>query len=227
MADWSWKQAVAKYVLQIVNRKSSPSFTLSELYAYTKELSRLFPRNKNIRPKIRQILQRLRDADGFLVFLGEGHYSLNLEYEELEGDPVLSGQEGLESPVTKRMLRNVRLRNTFLATEMKCRYGNLCQVCREPVILSENTFYAEAHHLRPLGAPHLGPDNAGNIVVLCPNHHALFDRRVVTIVPDSLLLRHRLEGIFRRKARLHIEPWHELNPKYLKYHHRLFCESHL
>ena len=36
-------------------------------------------------------------------------------------------------------------------------------------------FYAEAHHLKPLGGEHRGPDIEGNLICLCPNHHALFD----------------------------------------------------
>ena len=225
MADWSWKQAVASRVLQIVNRKNSVAFSLDEVYAYTDELSRLFPRNRNVRPKIRQVLQRLRDHEGFVSFLGEGRYSLNLEYQELQGEPVLRGQDGVESPITKRVFRNVRLRNTFLAAEIKRRYGDICQVCRIPLVIAATRYYAEAHHLRPMGQPHLGPDTAGNIIVLCPNHHAMFDQGVATIIPGSLKIAHQVEDVFPQQARLYVEPWHVLNRKHLEYHHRRFCEA--
>lgn len=225
MADWSWKRAVADRVLEIVNEKTSPTFTLEEVYAYTKEFSELFPRNTRIRPKVRQILQRLRDDEGFLTFLGEGHYSLNLEYEELQGEPALPGQTGVEFPVSKRVLRKVRLRDTFLAADMKRRYRNICQVCRAPVLVSENRCYAEGHHLKPLGSPHLGPDVLGNIIILCPNHHVMFDRGAATAMPETLELCHRASGVFQEGMRLYVEPWHTLNPKYLEYHHRRFCGS--
>ncbi|MGA2870070.1 MAG: HNH endonuclease, partial [Verrucomicrobiota bacterium] len=42
----------------------------------------------------------------------------------------------------------------------------------EPV---PNTFYIEVHHVRPLGGEHAGTDIQANMLVLCPNHHAMFD----------------------------------------------------
>ena len=225
MADWSWKQAVAECVLDIVNRNNRVEFALQDVYAYTQELSSAFPRNHNVQPKVRQILQRLRD-DGFLSFWGEGRYGLNFEYEELQGEAVALEHAGLESPATKRVVRNVRLRNTFLGTEIKRRYGNLCQACRVPVPLTQERCYAEAHHLRPLGAPHFGPDVLGNIVVLCPNHHVMFDRGVASIVPDPLAMTHNVERVFRRRTCLFLEPWHALSRKHLEYHHsRIFGQQ--
>jgi hypothetical protein len=40
---------------------------------------------------------------------------------------------------------------------------------------SERSFLREAAHIRPLGAPHNGPDTLDNTLCLCPNHHVLFD----------------------------------------------------
>jgi type II restriction enzyme len=50
-----------------------PEFTLSEIYAFEAELRERHPANQHIRPKLRQQLQRLRDA-GLLLFLGDGRY---------------------------------------------------------------------------------------------------------------------------------------------------------
>lgn len=143
----------------------------------------------------------------------------NVDFEDLEGDPARPNQVGVQSPKTKKVLRNVRLRCTLLVVELKKRYRGICQVCRKPVVLTAKHFYAEGHHLRPLGAPHLGPDVPGNIIVLCPNHHVMFDRGVATIIPGSLMVRHRVDGVFPKGARLRVEPWHELNPKLIEYHH--------
>ncbi|MCH8241794.1 MAG: hypothetical protein IH897_04175, partial [Planctomycetes bacterium] len=193
-------------------------FALVDVYAYTPEFSQAFPSNRNVEPKVRQILQRLRD-ERFLSFSGEGRYTLNLEYEELCGEAVQLDQVGIQSPATKRVMRNVRLRSSFLGAEIKRRYGNLCQACREPVLLTHETYYAEAHHLRPLGAPHLGPDVLGNIVVLCPNHHVMFDRGVASSVPDTLALTHIVDEAFSSNARLYLEPWHVLKRRHLEYHY--------
>lgn len=226
MGDWSWKQAVAERALEIVNKKSSLDFSLDEVYAYTEQFSRLFPRNRNVRAKVRQILQRLRD-DGLVFFRGEGRYTLNLDYADLHGDAAARDQRGVESPSTKRVLRNVRLRDTFLAAHMKRRYANTCQVCRKGVPLWEKIRYCEAHHLRPLGSPHFGPDVLGNIIVLCPNHHVMFDRGAATIIPDTLEVRHHVDGVFPKHSRIYVQSWHILNVKYLDYHHRCVFERAL
>ena len=60
-------------ILQCVNKIKSDDFTLNMMYSFEKELSMKHPNNKNIRAKIRQQLQKLRDY-GVIVFLGNGHY---------------------------------------------------------------------------------------------------------------------------------------------------------
>lgn len=218
MSDWSWKQAAAERILQIVNESRSINFSIYDLYTYIDEFSGLFPRNHHIKEKIRQTLQRLR-ADGFLLFQGGGSYKLNLAYDELESDPAPLKAYGVQVPETKQVVRNIRMRNSFLGIEIKQRYRNICQACRIPVPLYSGQNYAEAHHLWPIGSPHFGPDVAANIIVLCPNHHAMFDRGVVTIKPDTLRVLHIVEGVFPKNARLFLGPWHPLNQKYLNYHH--------
>ncbi len=48
---------------------------LDDVYAFDDHLAHLYPGNNNVRPKIRQQLQVLRDQ-GFLEFLGHGHYRI-------------------------------------------------------------------------------------------------------------------------------------------------------
>lgn len=48
-------------------------FSIADAYGFEARLSRLYPGNRNVRPKIRQQLQVLRD-NGRLVFLGGGTY---------------------------------------------------------------------------------------------------------------------------------------------------------
>jgi type II restriction enzyme len=62
-------------VMNCVERIGLLDFTLADVYAFETELASIFPRNNNVRPKIRQQLQVLRDG-GFLEFLGQGHYRL-------------------------------------------------------------------------------------------------------------------------------------------------------
>lgn len=61
-------------VLRLIKQLPA-SFDLSQAYSFERELANLYPGNRNIRPKIRQQLQVLRDL-GFLRFEGRGKYSL-------------------------------------------------------------------------------------------------------------------------------------------------------
>ncbi|HEY9175000.1 MAG TPA: HNH endonuclease [Verrucomicrobiae bacterium] len=73
------------------------------------------------------------------------------------------------------------LRDTDLARQIKALHDYRCQICGHTIQLPDGSFYAEAHHIQPLGAPHNGPDTRGNIICVCPNHHAELDYGVTPI----------------------------------------------
>lgn len=54
-------------------KRLGETFTLEDIYRHEKHLARLHPDNRNIRAKIRQQLQVLRD-EGFIEFTGRGRY---------------------------------------------------------------------------------------------------------------------------------------------------------
>jgi type II restriction enzyme len=62
-------------VMKAVEAIGRPSFTLEEVYTQEAALQALYPANRNVRPKIRQQLQVLRDQ-GYLEFLGGGEYRM-------------------------------------------------------------------------------------------------------------------------------------------------------
>jgi type II restriction enzyme len=62
-------------VMKCVDAVGRQDFTLEDVYAQEDPLHRLYPANRNVRPKIRQQLQVLRDR-GYLRFLGRGRYRL-------------------------------------------------------------------------------------------------------------------------------------------------------
>ncbi len=62
-------------VLRSVEAVGRHEFTLADVYADEPRLAAAYPGNRNVRPKIRQQLQVLRDA-GWLEFLGGGVYRL-------------------------------------------------------------------------------------------------------------------------------------------------------
>ena len=61
--------------MNCVDHLDPNGFTLSDVYGFESQLSYIYPRNNNVRPKIRQQLQVLRD-NGYLEFLGNGNYRL-------------------------------------------------------------------------------------------------------------------------------------------------------
>jgi type II restriction enzyme len=62
-------------VLKCVESLGKPEFTLDDVYAFERHLGDLYPGNQNVKPKIRQQLQYLRDR-GFIEFVSRGHYRL-------------------------------------------------------------------------------------------------------------------------------------------------------
>ena len=62
-------------VLKCINNIGKIEFSLSNVYEYENLLKEKYPENHNIRAKIRQQLQKLRDRN-VIAFLGNGHYRL-------------------------------------------------------------------------------------------------------------------------------------------------------
>ncbi len=62
-------------VIKCVESLGKREFTLDEVYAFERHLGDLYPGNQNVRPKIRQQLQYLRDH-GFIDFVSRGNYRL-------------------------------------------------------------------------------------------------------------------------------------------------------
>ncbi len=78
------------------------------------------------------------------------------------------------------------VRDTKLSRQIKKLHQDECQICGFAMQLGEGQTYSEAHHVKPLGAPHNGPDIACNIIVLCPNHHALLDFGALQLTRELL-----------------------------------------
>jgi len=62
-------------VLRVVRQLAKTEFSLQELYAFESQLKALHPNNQNVRPKIRQQLQLLREL-GLLRFGTRGNYRI-------------------------------------------------------------------------------------------------------------------------------------------------------
>lgn len=124
-----------------------------------------------------------------------------------------SRSSGNQQPSRKTSTVTRVVRDTTLSKEVKARYDHTCQVCNIQLRGPAGP-YAEAAHIRPLGRPHDGPDTPDNILVLCPNHHFLFDVGAFGVAEDFSLI--GLEGVLT--VRGNDKP----RPDYLDYHRNHF-----
>jgi hypothetical protein len=99
------------------------------------------------------------------------------------------------------------VRDTKLSLEVKTIHGYRCQIkdCRTKIRLPDGQCYAEAHHIKPLGRDHCGPDVSENILCVCPNHHAELDLGI----------------LFIKRSRLRQAPSHKVSDKFINYHNRI------
>lgn len=149
-----------------------------------------------------------KGKSGYLVW----RYRL-LRIDPAETLPVTSEQDLLPgtntSPTRKSSQVQRIVRDTKQAKEVKKHYEHSCQVCGLQIITAAGP-YAEAAHIRPLGAPHNGPDTVDNILCLCPNHHVMFDFGAFAIADDLSLV-----GI---DGELIVSKGHKLNLDHIRYH---------
>jgi putative restriction endonuclease len=151
-----------------------------------------------------------RGRSGFLVW----------RYRLVEADgakavsQTTSEQQSLSEPTAevpgRRSTSILRvIRDTAKAKEIKRLYDYSCQVCGTRLEGPAGP-YAEAAHIRPLGAPHNGPDSSDNIICLCPNHHVLFDVGAIAVADDL--------SIIGASGKLFVHSAHALNLDFLRYH---------
>jgi type II restriction enzyme len=65
-------------VMKCIEAIGKPEFQIDDIYGFENRLSELYPGNRNVRPKIRQQLQYLRDR-GYLEFVSRGYYRLRTD----------------------------------------------------------------------------------------------------------------------------------------------------
>jgi hypothetical protein len=104
---------------------------------------------------------------------------------EAQRTPPAEIGESVQPPPERVQCTTTRIvRDTAEARRLKQRYKYRCQICKERIELGPDSFYAEVHHIRPLGGKHRGLDIPGNMLVVCPTHHAMFDLGVAMFRDD-------------------------------------------
>lgn len=140
-----------------------------------------------------------------------------LKERGVSAPPVRKGhQQAVDLAEPPRSVKSItlrKIRDTASSIDLKRRYDYQCQVCGEVLLGPDSARYAEVHHLRPLGGHHRGLDRQDNMLVLCPNHHALFDLGT----PFFLSLRRIRVG----STTFPLEVRHGLNRSNVDYHNAL------
>lgn len=141
--------------------------------------------------------------------------SPNLDPEEVVDDAVTP--DSIETTVSRKV------RNTTLVKDLKKAYEHKCQVCGDVRYREPDEPYAEGHHIQPLGDPHTGPDTPGNILILCPNHHADFDYGVIEIDPATHEISHEYDETVDGNP-LTVDEEHDIDPDKLRYHRNIISK---
>jgi HNH endonuclease len=115
-----------------------------------------------------------------------------------------------------------QVRDRKLASELKAAYENRCMFCGEllAVSASPEQHYSEAAHIKPLGAPHNGPDTLPNLLVLCPNHHLQFDYGILRLQlrdGEYVIMSKQPEDPLHSRTVEFVEH-HELDYDFVRYH---------
>jgi predicted HNH restriction endonuclease len=153
------------------------------------ELEKLFQTENQIKEPISRYLSNESDDKYEDVEIS------NLEYP--------SDFHDSDEEVTRRQTIVYRIvRDTTLSLQIKTLYNSKCQLCDLIIESPNRERYAEAHHIKPLGKPHNGPDSANNIICVCPNCHAKLDYGIIRLGKSKIMLHER----------------HEINQQFIDYH---------
>ena len=124
-------------------------------------------------------------------------------------DGVITSKDFSEPPLRVESKNYRIIRDTLMARKIKEIHNYQCQICYETPIKLRSGFYAEAHHIKPLGSPYNGPDVAGNIICVCPNCHVLLDYGAVKI----------------DKAKILDMPSHKFSNEFIEFHNEVLFQK--
>jgi hypothetical protein len=212
-----WPTSTLNAIRRLCGKRQSPLFSRRDLIKEELNRIVVETGSEGATPEqtLSRILQDLRDADK-VEFLGGGEYRLKQWLSERalpNGQPPknIPPRNEIAPPLEQPAISNLSLRavdlaepvfpdrsevtvnriirDTLIVRELKKLYDYRCQFCNTTIVLLNGLGrYCEAHHIRPLGRPHAGSDSKDNIIVVCPNHHAMLDYGVIPIEIEKLIL---------------------------------------
>ena len=120
--------------------------------------------------------------------------------EEFDLVPIDFAAPDREDIVTSRIIRD-----TGLSVRVKALNRNECQIGGLVIDMPAGKKYSEAHHIKPLGKPHNGPDIIENMICVCPNHHAILDYGAINLEINEIISK----------------PGHEIAGEFISYHNAI------
>jgi len=142
---------------------------------------------------------------------------------EVGGSPIENIEHSISPAERVEYTGNRVKRNVSFAEQIKDLYDNTCQVCK--VFLKtpiEGVGISEAAHIKAIGKPHNGDDTKANMLCLCPNHHAQFDRYTFYIEPETL----EIIGLDEYKGTsISINKKHKVNVEYFEYQKQQYLQK--
>ncbi len=171
---------------------------VSEMHGLPVRVTRGFKHKSDYSPKVGYqygglytVTDHFKDEgkDGFVICRYRLEKASPIEIKKGLVKKILSNGSEESKRIPSTILRIVR--DTKLSREIKDLYNYECQICGIKISV-RGVRYAEAAHIRPLGKPHNGKDQPGNLICLCPNHHVMFDKGIFRIENDLTLV--GLEG---------------------------------
>lgn len=151
-----------------------------------------------------RILYNLAVERGFsLIWKGKSVSRLThvVDPHDRSGEPIDDTAGAIEPPRQSVTIDRI-IRDTEISRKIKELHNSKCQICGKSLGLGGNRFYAEAHHIKPLGSPHNGPDTPENIICVCPEHHVLLDYGAIKLTRGNIT----------------IEEGHQVSDEYISYH---------
>lgn len=139
--------------------------------------------------------------------------------EEVKPQPISLGDDeetDFEQQVRRAIAYERLVRDSAVVKRVKEMYDNTCQICANRLVVSPvGAAYSEAAHIQAVGKPHDGPDIIDNVLCLCPNCHALFDRGALQITDEYDVI----NGLTKKFVSvLHRAQAHNIRTQFIKLH---------
>ena len=157
--------------------------------------------------------ERVKGKSGFYVCRFHLRSQSNIDQleENLKPNLKTSYERAPRSEVTYEKIKRIR-ENT---KKIKMMYDYKCQVCETKLDVPSGDPISIGAHIKGVGRPSNGPDVVENMLCLCPNHHAQFDRYSFYIDPVT----YEIKGLnLYENKKLFIHEKHFIDMQFLKYH---------